>query len=409
MLLFLAYPLSFFGSRIPDRVVKAELLRFMLRGPAAGMLILATMIFMPEVVFGIPNEDFMAFAVVGVVLFWAWMVDLSLPTLEKFLIYHDEDDEQIGKILSMSRRILTRNDSLQMLEGILEAGCDYLQINNAFIAGFNEGQAEIIKATGDVNNVTQSNDNPEGDTLPTVLQMGRFKPQRWLNYWVMPLYTRRSNGINKPPLIGVMGLEARPDVTELTIDEEQVLKNLRRRAAQTVDDLMLQTEIYAALEGLLPQIAAPPSRVVEVEYRSGRSGGLAIPPQPNRELIIEQVQAALRHYWGGPGLTNSRLLELNIVRAAIEEHDNNPVKALRSVLRKAIENQRPPGERDYKSQEWTIYNILQLRFVENRKVRETAQRLYLAEATLYRKQNLAIEAVADSLIQMEIEAVNAVQ
>ena len=45
MLLFLAYPLSFFGSRIPDRVVKTELLRFVLRGPATGLLALVTIVF----------------------------------------------------------------------------------------------------------------------------------------------------------------------------------------------------------------------------------------------------------------------------------------------------------------------------------------------------------------------------
>lgn len=45
MLLFLAYPLSFFGSRIPDRVVKVDLLRFVLRGPATGLLALVTITF----------------------------------------------------------------------------------------------------------------------------------------------------------------------------------------------------------------------------------------------------------------------------------------------------------------------------------------------------------------------------
>jgi hypothetical protein len=57
-----------------------------------------------------------------------------------------------------------------------------------------------------------------------------------------------------------------------------------------------------------------------------------------------------------------------------------------------------------KNPEWTLYNILQLRFLEQRKVRDTATRLYMSDANLYRKQNVAIEAVVDVLIDMEREA-----
>src|SRR5260221_14632908 len=47
MLAFMAYPLSFFGSNRPDRVIKAELLRFMLRGPVIGILVLLVLLFVP--------------------------------------------------------------------------------------------------------------------------------------------------------------------------------------------------------------------------------------------------------------------------------------------------------------------------------------------------------------------------
>jgi hypothetical protein len=116
------------------------------------------------------------------------------------------------------------------------------------------------------------------------------------------------------------------------------------------------------------------------------------------------VHAALRHYWGGPGLSESRLLELQIVRLFLPEHENNIPRALRAVLETAIKNLSPDGERDYKSPEWTLYNILALRFIENRRARETARRLYMSEANLYRKQNIAIEAVTDIILQLEREA-----
>jgi hypothetical protein len=122
---------------------------------------------------------------------------------------------------------------------------------------------------------------------------------------------------------------------------------------------------------------------------------------PDRQQFIEQVRAALRHYWGGPGLTHSTLLELSIVRDTLDESDNNPVRALRAVLTAAIEHQRPEGERKMFSPEWTIYNILELRFVEKLKVREVATRLALSEPDLYRKQKFAIETVADTILNME--------
>ena len=51
-----------------------------------------------------------------------------------------------------------------------------------------------------------------------------------------------------------------------------------------------------------------------------------------------------------------------------------------------------------------LYNILDLKFMEGRKVREVARRLSMSEADLYRKQRVAIEAVADAIAEMEQQA-----
>jgi len=121
----------------------------------------------------------------------------------------------------------------------------------------------------------------------------------------------------------------------------------------------------------------------------------------DREQFIEQVRAALRHYWGGPGLSGSKLLELQLVRQALPDNDENPSKALRAVLHKAIERQKPNGDRKLTAPEWTIYNILVERFIERHKVRDVAIRLALSEPDLYRKQRVAIEVIADTLLEME--------
>ena len=403
MLLFLAYPLSFFGSNVPDRVVKTELLRFVLRGPATGLLALAVIIYAsPTRVLGLPGRVFVPFGVVTVVLFWQWLVALGLPWLEKRLIYPDEDDDQLNKLQNLSDQLLTRNDLLQLLEAILASTCDYLRVNTAFVVSLRDLQAEIIAKVGPTMPNASLLDE-EREQLVAMLateQSDDLLLHAWHNYWLVPLYSKRAdNG-----LIGFIGIQARAPEVDLTADEQEMFESQVRRAAQALDDLTLQTEIYAALEGLLPQIHLTRTRAAEVEYRLGptasRNGAL-----PERAQFVEQVRAALRHYWGGPGLSHSSLLELSVVHNARAENDDNPVRALRAVLTEAIEQQRPEGERKMLSPEWMIYNILDLRFIEKLKVRDVAIRLALSEPDLYRKQRVAIEAVADTLIDMESGAV----
>jgi predicted DNA-binding protein (UPF0251 family) len=73
------------------------------------------------------------------------------------------------------------------------------------------------------------------------------------------------------------------------------------------------------------------------------------------------------------------------------------------VLKAAIERIRPAGERNI-SGEWILYNILELKFIEGKKVKEVAQKLAISEADLYRKQKVAIEEIAKTLIRMEDES-----
>ena len=164
--------------------------------------------------------------------------------------------------------------------------------------------------------------------------------------------------------------------------------------------MKLQEEMQAVLEGILPQIALTGTRAVEAGYPIGSAGAVAS-QLPDRTQVIAQVRAALRHYWGGRGLYQSTLQELAIVRERLIRREYNPARALREVLETAIEQQRPRGERQLTAPEWTLYNILVLRFVERRKVREVASQLALSEPDLYRKQRVAIEVIADELMNME--------
>jgi len=405
MLLFLAYPLSFFGSRVPDRVVKVELLRFLMRGPATGMLALGTILFVAPAtrILGLPGQAFLPFAVVAVVLLWQWFTALSLPWLERKLVYTDDDYEQLDRLQNLSERLLTRADLIQLLEANLAAACDYLRVNTAFVADLSDASPELVATVGPTKPSTVLLEE-EREQLLALFESDGNAVHQWHSYWIVPLYSTRAGDTRKAQvLIGCLGVQARSAEIDLLPDEWQMLRVYVRRAEQTLDDMRLHSDILAALEGLLPQINLTRRSAANVEFKPGRTATREPEFFADREQFVEQVKAALKHYWGGPGLTSSRLLELNIVRKALAENEQNPARALRSVLARAIENQRPEGERKMTSPEWTLYNILELRFVKKAKVREVAPRLALSEPDLYRKQNQAIQNLADTIIRMEKE------
>ena len=87
----------------------------------------------------------------------------------------------------------------------------------------------------------------------------------------------------------------------------------------------------------------------------------------------------------------------------MEQEGGNPTKGLRSVLAQAIEDLRPEGQRQMTASEWLLYNILELKFIQGKPVREIASRLAMSESDLYRKQRVAIEQVAQKIIELEAE------
>lgn len=407
MLIFLSYPLSFFGSNVPDRAVRSELLRFLLHGPGTGLLALAVMTLIPPAgrIIGLPWDDFMPFAVVASVLLWQWMIALGLPRLERWLIYNDTDEDHIAQLQNLSTTLLMQDDIDQFLEATLANTCDYLRVSNAFVVSTEEDSLELIQAIGTEKTISAHirEDELMLREYMSVKTDDALGLRRWRNYWVIPLYSRRrTNETSDYMLIGILGLEAKRDHPNLDPDEEDTLRATIRRLEHGLDDRMLQAELMSVLEGILPQISTASRRDENVEYKVGRTVTKQLEDHLRRDEIIEQMRAALRHYWGGSGISHSRLLDLTIVQNEIKNH-NNPTNALRAVINKAIERLKPVGERKLTSPEWTVYNILQLRFVERKKVRDVAYQMGMSESDLYRKQRVAIEAIADTLIEMELE------
>jgi hypothetical protein len=93
-------------------------------------------------------------------------------------------------------------------------------------------------------------------------------------------------------------------------------------------------------------------------------------------------------------------MKLQVVRELAEQNDGNAANALRILLRNAVDQVKPKGDRKFTT-EWILYNILEMKFIEGRKVRDVASRLAMSEADLYRKQRVAIESVARAIFDME--------
>ena len=214
--------------------------------------------------------------------------------------------------------------------------------------------------------------------------------------------------IDKPRVLGILGVQARTETPLLGQDELGVLAQMLDRLSSVLADRKLQQRVFVSLRRIIPEI----DRIQQWRSLAPYSGQESdttpmetlLDPSPIHSLEFESwVKDALSHYWGGPKLTLSPLVKLRIVSDALEHSDGDPTKALRLVLGSAIEKMRPEGKPNLSAPEWLLYNILEMRFIEGRKVREIADRLAMSESDLYRKQRVAIGQVARVLTEMEQE------
>ena len=220
-------------------------------------------------------------------------------------------------------------------------------------------------------------------------------------FWMLPLHQRKRDNMDLdevPPLLGLMGVARREGHSSMEKDQRDALWLLADRAAMALEDRLLQQRVFRSLQDLQPRVDMLQRLRAFGRYDS-RANMLdeSLPPEAD---LANWVKDALTHYWGGPKLTNSPLMRLQVVQELAREHDDNPANALRALLRKAVDQVRPEGERRFTT-EWILYNILEMKFIEGRKVREVAERLAMSEADLYRKQRIAVEAVAKAILTME--------
>ena len=398
LIIVMAYSVAFFGVSWPDRVVKSRLFKWIMRGPvtASFTLTFVTLVRRAGETYGYASYTaIVPIVMVATILLFEHLITVFGPAVERFLFYGGES-ETVEQIHFLENRLLSRGDLHQFLETVLAALCDRLQVPGAYIASLSGDKMELVVTIGR----TQFQHASLTDSLSEFVaaQANLPKAFHWGSDLLMPMMDREGNG--EPRLLGLLGLSQMPG---LVVDEEQsaALEILSERALLALRDWHLQEQLVQTMKTLSPQVEYIQRLRAAASY--DQNSVLQEEPPTLNDDLTQWVRDALTHYWGGPKLTESPLLNLSIVQDEVKNHDGNAANGIRAILRTAIERTRPEGERRFTG-EWTLYNILDLKFLEGKKVREIASRLAMSEADLYRKQRIAIEAVTKSILEMEAEA-----
>jgi hypothetical protein len=398
MVVVMAYAVAYFGAFTPDRVVKYSLIEYLLRGPFTASLVLVILVTVPSIesILGISGDLFTLGASVTTIILMQMAVNLARPFLNR-LVYR-EDLEEVSWLQVLDQRLLTPSDLAQFLENVLSGLSELLRVRRAFVVTQRRGAFQIEACCGE----RRLADRFLGDhELDPVLQTCQQAMRNGIQfheldgYVLRPLCTR-----NQDAILGLLIVERWPTAPHIDDAVQKEVMDLIGQAQEALEDRHLQQGIFVALQQIMPDI----ERIQKQRQLTRYVSSLPQPAKPspvNSPSFTTWVKDALSHYWGGPKLTRSPLLDLEIVAATSEQNDGDVVRALRGVLQRAIESLRPAGEQSMTAAEWTLYNILDLKFRQGLKMSDIAYRLAVSESDLYRKQRVAIDEMARMLTHME--------
>nr|MCW1967918.1 GAF domain-containing protein [Anaerolineae bacterium] len=390
---FMGYTVAYFRAGAPDRVIKRRLIKFLMRGPLLAALVITSLAFSERIArwLMLPNLVVGVIAAAAIILLMQLFIVTLQPTLDRFTAA--DDSAEVARLQQFSDRLMTTSDLTQYLENIVAALCDLLRARTAFVMQiYSErppGHSPMLVTIGDVDlgempeaiaavaqnmrsvireklangHATNGDDRLEAnedhrvevDQPPPIAIL----PQdfvRWRGYWLIPLHFSDPQ-INEP--LGVIGLIAHTVALDLSEDERQGVAVLVAQASRAMEDAIKQVRAFNALERIV-------SDADEMQQRMANTRNLAAPTLADFEIVPEggqdfthMVRDALSQFWGGPKLTDSPLLNLQIVNEAMVQNNGNATKALRTVLLEAIERTKPDGTRSMTSTEWLLYNILE--------------------------------------------------
>ncbi len=406
LLVIMAYAVAFFNAPLPDRWVQMRLMRWLARGPVTAIAVLGLTTAVrrvSEARWGTAYTWLVPLSMLLALLLIQHLWDVFIPWWEAWVLGWKEGPRWLA-LWRLQQNLFTDHDVRQLLEALLAAACDRLQVPAAWVALVEDGQVQQWIVSG------------EAGPLPPAAALTAWAereaqahtatpPARgftWDGWWVFPLRGPEPEA----RLWGVVGVR-RPDQAPAhpadDTDAWRALRPLLERMTWALAEWQRGQRLLHALEAGPPPSTALPRLRAAARYDRARV--LAplddLPPEPE---LAQWVRDALRHYWGGPKLSASPLLQWRIVQQVREQAGyDHPMHALRDVLRDAVERLRPAGERRFTA-EWLLYNILDLKFLKGQKGREVARRLALSEAELYRKQKVALEELVRVLVDMEQEA-----
>lgn len=416
MLVVMAYTVAYFGVLTPDRVVRYRLIRFFFRGPLVAIGVILAVLTLPrvEVLLGLPRDIILFSVITGVIVLSQLILSVTKSIVDR-LVYREDRDE-IAWLRELDRRLLTTSDLRQFLENNLAALCELLRVPSGFVAATVGNDLILEAVVGPAGTREQVIKTKEwGDALAQAIQQGgsAYQPLSFEGFWIWPLVDPDSDPGEDGDfyISGILGVKARTEtplssVGVLSPDELIVTEQMVERVARVLIDRKLQQRVFDALRQIIPDIdriqqMRSVSPYLSVESNSSAASVLLDPSPVDSPEFEAWVKDALSHYWGGPKLTRSPLAQLRVVGDVADQVDSNRTKALRLVLERAIERLRPEGAQNLSAPEWLLYNILEMRFIQGRKVREIADRLAMSESDLYRKQRVAIGQVARVLSEME--------
>lgn len=396
MIIVMAYTVAYQGALSPDRVIKHNLVHYLLRGPLVAAVVVGLMLSVPTVErwLGLTRETMLFATVIGAIVILELIINFAKPWIDKLLFWGDRDD--LERIQEIDKRLLTTSDLRQLLENILSAMCDLLQVQTGFVVAPSGGSWKIESLVGQRERVREfiatNNLKPAVENSSTTNQ-GFFASD---GFWLWRLRAKSRDAV-----IGVLGVIARAPEPDLSEREQKLVSAFAAQAELALEDRQLQQGVFAAFEQLTSEIALLQRARGKPRYVGATAGEQVEEELINSPDFHRAVKDAIDHYWGGPKLTENPLLQLNIVQESLDAYEGNPARALRGQIVRAIESMKPDGTRSFTAPEWLLYNILEFKVIQGMKVREIALKLAMSESDLYRKQKIAIQEVAKTLATME--------
>lgn len=407
-LIVMSYSVAYFGVLTPDRVVRYRLLRFFFRGPAVAILVILAVQTIPKVetLVGLPRDVILFSVITGVIVLSQLVLSVT-KTLVDRLVYR-EDREEIAWLRELDRRLLGASDLRQFLENNLVSLCELLRVPSGFVAvaAGPDLLLEVVVGPPQTRDQIVAIDDWTAALGVALRHETTVEPLSHRGFWLWPLLDSAAKQDDATRVLGILGVKARTETPLLSAEELELLERMIANCARALMDRRLQQDVFVALQAIIPDIERIQQMRNVVPYQAAESAAPAaeamLSPSPIHSPEFEAwVRDALRHYWGGPKLTRSPLVQLRLVDGALDEAGGNPTKALRLVLGSAIERLKPDGKPNLSAPEWLLYNILEMRFIQGRRIREIADRLAISESDLYRKQRVAIGQVAQVLTKME--------